>query len=170
MPTCNGNTVEPHIHNFQSRYAAILNYRRLKPVRPSQYAEQEKMLQDIWRVGGLGDTSGMEHVQSEHVVSERHAEGWKRIGLEVEEAEDEHGLGDFLEVELFRDVGELGLECLVGRDLSGASLTGSTISQCMKTAFKMYVTLSSYVMAHNQLVLEQKARGQERQCPIGKAR
>lgn len=42
----------------------------------------------------------------------RTAEGWNRIGLTVEGQEDD-GEGIFLEAELFRVVGELGLECLV---------------------------------------------------------
>ena len=71
------------------------------------------MLQDIWDLGGLSDTPvGMEHIETDLAIN-RHYSGWKRIGLEVEETLNPDGLGPFLEVELFRDTGELGLDCLV---------------------------------------------------------
>lgn len=69
------------------------------------------MLADIWRLGRLGeDIPGMEVVKRYSGLG-RTAEGWRRIGLVG--VEDNNEEGPFLEVELFRDVGELGLECLV---------------------------------------------------------
>ena len=117
MPTCANNIVEPQILNFQARYAAMLQNRRLTPVRPAQRPNQERMLGDIWALGRLGESSapGMERLSADtNVTVKRSWAGWRRIGLWVN---DESGFGEetdpLLEVELFRDVGELGLECLV---------------------------------------------------------
>lgn len=114
MPTCVNNTVEPQILNFQARYATILNHLRQRSVRPAQHPEQERMLSDIWRAGRLGVSDPDNRRFSEDQgTSERSWEGWRKIGLTVEE-EDGEGEAPFLmEVDLFRDTGELGLECLV---------------------------------------------------------
>lgn len=113
MPTCANNIVEPQILNFQSRYTAILNLKRLTPVRPGRHPEHEKMMGEVWRAGRLGDT----HIEMERLGQLRHEtgrtqEGWRKLGLAVED-QDEDGVGPFLEVDLFRDTGELGLDCLV---------------------------------------------------------
>ena len=119
IPTSSNNIVEPQILNFQARYAAVLQHRRHRPVRPALYPEQEKMLSDIWRVARLGevDKAGQEvmaDVNDDDFGSDRNWAGWKRIGLWVDdEVEDGEARMPFLEVELFRDVGDLGLDCLV---------------------------------------------------------
>ena len=64
---------------------------------------------------------------------------WRRIGLWVDEGTE---LGDetdpLLEVELFRDVGELGLECLVREKRMRVMLTScSTGSSCTRTISTM---------------------------------
>jgi engulfment/cell motility protein 1 len=108
------NTVEPQILYFQARYTAILQYHRNKLVRPEQYKAQECMLADIWHVGRLGN---LEALRSDNGMErpsgggERNLEGWSRLGLGLDG--EETGKESHSELELFRDVGELGLECLV---------------------------------------------------------
>jgi engulfment/cell motility protein 1 len=115
IPTSANNILKPHILSFQSRYAAILNHRRLRAVRPDQHAEQNRMIEEIWQQGRLAEVErGMELVQTEPHATARSPEGWRRIGLHVEDGGDEgDGLSMYLETELFKDVGDLGLECLV---------------------------------------------------------
>lgn len=116
MPTCANNIVEPQILNFQSRYAAILNMKRLYPVRPTQHPEHEKMLAEIWRAGRLSDTLvEMERVGHQDEITDRAQEGWRRLGFNVADQE-EGGAGPLLATVLFQDTGELGLECLVGSE------------------------------------------------------
>jgi hypothetical protein len=114
IPISSNNIVEPQILNFQARHAAILQYRRLRPVRPAQNAEQEKMLVDIWAHAHLGDARstgvGGGEVPS-GLGGQRSLDGWRKIGLGYDEAEDQHRFA--METDLFRDTGELGLECLV---------------------------------------------------------
>jgi hypothetical protein len=124
MPTCLNNTVQPQILNFQARYASILNQRRTKHVRPAQNPNQEKMLNEIWHVGRLGEQSrpppGLETIMNAHGHADttgfagRDNMGWRSLGL-VDDVDDSEGdePAYLLEVDLFRDVGELGLECLV---------------------------------------------------------
>ena len=141
MPTCSGNTVEPRILRFQSCYTTILHHRRQKAVRPAHDPDQERMLADIWSAGRLG-ADDREHAQrlSDGHGKERSWEGWKRIGLYVEGGKAEAEPPLIMEVELFRGVGELGLECLVsdrcyvGRSSSCIDSTGS---RCMRTASTM---------------------------------
>ncbi|ORX39155.1 hypothetical protein BD324DRAFT_618673 [Kockovaella imperatae] len=145
MPSCANNIVEPQILNFQARYAGILQFRRHTPVRPAQSATQERMLNEIWTTGQLGQGSGNDAVTvSEAASQNRNWAGWKRIGLWVDE---ESGLGEesdpLLEVELFRDVGDLGLECL-----------------------HFYVTHEDNF---RNIVIEQEVREEARRCPIGRA-
>jgi hypothetical protein len=84
------------------------------------------MLADIWRAGRLGQPVEPGEVTNDRASrwgssnghtavydSERNWQGWKRIGLETENDGDHEGPMPFLEVELFRDVGDLGLDCLV---------------------------------------------------------
>jgi hypothetical protein len=134
MPSCQNNTVSPQILNFQARYAAILNQRRTKHVRPAQDAGQEKMLNEIWHVGRLGEgsrqsgletiTNGGTHADySTNPIAGRDWLGWRRLGLidDIDEGDvDEPAY--LLEVDLFRDVGELGLECLVCHQLTNKYL------------------------------------------------
>ncbi|RSH95186.1 hypothetical protein EHS25_000272 [Saitozyma podzolica] len=144
IPISSNNIVEPQILNFQARHAAILQYRRLRPVRPAQNAEQEKMLVDIWAHAHLGDARsngvGGGEVPS-GLGGQRSLDGWRKIGLGYDEAEDQHRFA--METDLFRDTGELGLECL------------------------------HWFAAHDEdfynLVMEQLARPGERRCPIGRA-
>ena len=156
MPTCAGNVVESQILNFQARYAAILDHRRSKPIRPIIYPEQERMLDDIWQAGYLGEddvlSTGHSHgpqgsrtpkspkspQHSSRGHAERRLEGWRRIGLGLAE---ESGLPITSESDLFRDVGALGLECLV-RTYSPCKLllTGSTGLRYTRRAFTTYVT------------------------------
>jgi engulfment/cell motility protein 1 len=93
------------------------------------------MLNEIWHVGRLGETTrpqpGLETMMNGHdhpdlppnSIAGRDWLGWRRLGLidDVDEGEvDEPAY--LLEVDLFRDVGELGLECLVCRSaLAGYS-------------------------------------------------
>jgi engulfment/cell motility protein 1 len=125
MPSCQNNTVSPQILNFQARYAAVLNQRRTKHVRPAQDAAQEKMLNEIWHVGRLGEESRQSGVETivngnagaqvtTNTIAGRDWLGWRKLGLihDIEEGDvDEPAY--LVEVDLFRDVGELGLECLV---------------------------------------------------------
>lgn len=94
IPTSTNNIISPHILNFQSCLCVILQYKRLRSVRPGQYKEHEKMLKEIWEAGKLGEI-------------DRGMKGWWMIGL-GEEGQDRM-LG---EGAMFTDVGELGLECL----------------------------------------------------------
>ncbi len=128
MPTCSNNVVEPPILKFQLQYTIILHHRRNQAVRPAQHPEQDRMLSDIWNAGRLG-SDGRERVErlSNGHGEERSWEGWRKIGLYVEDEED--GEVPFLmEVELFRDVGELGLECLVNASLRVACLADSRLA------------------------------------------
>jgi engulfment/cell motility protein 1 len=152
MPSCQNNTVSPQILTFQARYAAILNQRRTKHVRPAQDAGQEKMLTEIWHVGRLGEetrqpgletiTNGGTHAeQSTSMIAGRDWLGWRRLGLidDIDEGDvDEPAY--LLEVDLFRDVGELGLECLVSYPVLHASYADkdSIGSPCMKTISMQY--------------------------------
>jgi engulfment/cell motility protein 1 len=96
MHTNSTNAVEPHIFNYQARWTSILQRKRLTSVRPSRNPVHQKMLAEIWEIAGLG--RGI-----------RDLDTWRRLGLgdgsEVDRGEGETGL--------FRDVGELGLQCLV---------------------------------------------------------
>ncbi|WVF65412.1 hypothetical protein IAT40_000139 [Kwoniella sp. CBS 6097] len=143
MPTCANNAVEPQILNFQSRYAVILQHRRLRPVRPATNPYQEKMLRELWDSGRLGidqdDNASDGHSYTHGHGAARHAAGWRKIGLG--DAEEETGI--VTEMDMFRDVGELGLECLHW--------------------FAMHED-SFY-----NLVMEQQARPPERRCSIGRA-
>ena len=98
MPTCTNNIVQPQILAFQARYATVLRHRRLQPVRPAKNPEQESMLRDIW---GIGKLAGEE----DEGRSYRERSGWDRLGWIYDEGS---------EAGLFKDVGQLGLECLVG--------------------------------------------------------
>lgn len=126
MPTCLNTIVKPQILTFQARYAAILNHRRTKIVRPAQDPLQERMMAEIWHVGRLGDglainrDSFVETIDGQDGdmtpkrfsdIAGRSTAGWRKIGL-VGDDEDEAS-AHMAELELFRDVGELGLECLV---------------------------------------------------------
>lgn len=128
MPSCLNNTVQPQILNFQARYASILNHRRTKHVRPTQEPLQEKMLNEIWHVGRLGESSynqqGVETIlPNGHDKNAFHSTGlagrswvgWWKLGLVGDQADETEAeeRAYLLEAELFRDVGELGLECLV---------------------------------------------------------
>ena len=116
MPTSSNNIVEPHILNFQSRFMNILQHHRLRAVRPVQGADQERMLSDIWNAGRL-DTDGgerMERLTDGH-SGHRSWAGWRKIGLHADGEDPEADAPFLMEVDLFRDVGELGLQCLVSR-------------------------------------------------------
>jgi len=83
------------------------------------------MLNEIWHVGRLGEelrqpgletiTNGGNYAEpSTNMIAGRDWLGWRRLGLidDIDEGDvDEPAY--LLEVDLFRDVGELGLECLV---------------------------------------------------------
>jgi hypothetical protein len=136
MPSCLNNTVQPQILNFQARYASIINHRRTKHVRPAQEPHQERMLNEIWHVGRLGEglhAQPIETILPNAAANEAEAStsglagrswvGWWKLGL-ISDSGDEAEVEDrahLLEAELFRDVGELGLECLVSQS---ASLSG----------------------------------------------
>ncbi|WVQ81129.1 hypothetical protein IAT38_003251 [Cryptococcus sp. DSM 104549] len=152
IPISSGDIVEPHILNFQARLATILQHRRLRPVRPTHHRHQDKLLQEIWEAGRLDRPAESEGPEGEKEVlkgyglgmgeveagGQRSMEGWRRIGLgEGEE------IGLVQETDLFRDVGELGLECLH--------------------------SFAIHEERFYSLVMEQEARSPERRCPIGKA-
>ncbi|WRT69192.1 uncharacterized protein IL334_006176 [Kwoniella shivajii] len=148
MPTCANNIVETQILNFQARYGVILQHRRLRPVRPGSNTQQEKLLREVWDLGRLGtdidenttSNSGHAHSHTSRNGAARNAIGWKRIGL-CEDGEEDAGF--LMEMEMFRDVGELGLECLHH--------------------------FASHEESFINLIMEQQARPAERRCPIGKA-
>lgn len=88
-------------------------------------------MSEIWHVGRLGETvsferdSLLETVNGEDgdvtpkrysALAGRSIAGWRKIGL-MTEGDDERDSAQTAELELFRDVGELGLECLVSRCL-----------------------------------------------------
>lgn len=143
--------VEGRILDFQNRYANVLRYHSLRPVRPATNTTHERYLSDIWNAGRLDDeeaTASSINISSTRVSSPdyhhsggpRSWEGWRRMGLSLEFADDSEELN---ETELFRTVGELGLECL------------------------------HYYAMHEEnfhsVVLEQQARPEDRRCPIGRA-
>ncbi|WWC91077.1 uncharacterized protein L201_006018 [Kwoniella dendrophila CBS 6074] len=146
MPTCANNIVEPQILNFQARYGLVLQYSRLKPVRPGSNVLQERMLRELWEYGKLGgheegdDVSSIGHGQIGRTAMARTALGWKKMGL-CQDGEENAGF--LMELEMFRDVGELGLECL--------------------HYFAMHED------SFHNLIMEQQAKPAERRCPIGKA-
>ncbi|WWC72975.1 uncharacterized protein I206_106939 [Kwoniella pini CBS 10737] len=140
MPTSSNNVVEPQILTFQARYGVILQNTRLRPVRPGSTPVQEKMLRELWEYGRLGQPEQPSPGQMRKTGMARTAAGWKRIGL-CQDGEEEAGF--LMELEMFRDVGELGLESL------------------------------HYFATHEDnfynLIMEQQAKPAERRCPIGKA-
>lgn len=62
IPTSTNNIISPHILNFQSCLCVILQYKRLRSVRPGQYKEHEKMLKEIWEAGKLGELAKAEEI------------------------------------------------------------------------------------------------------------
>jgi hypothetical protein len=88
------------------------------------------MMAEIWHVGRLGDKlaldldSVVETIDGPDgdVTPKRYSDiagrstaGWRKIGL-VGEDDDDGESSHMAELELFRDVGELGLECLVSHE------------------------------------------------------
>ncbi|WVQ73600.1 hypothetical protein IAR50_003179 [Cryptococcus sp. DSM 104548] len=151
IPSSSNPILSPHLLNFQSRLAVILQHKRLRSVRPQERPQQEKMLREIWEAGRLGEIvqgEGDEEVEQlreggvglglgeegERVELDRgrRMEGWVAMGGEV--------FGELGEGGMFRDVGELGLECL------------------------------HYFATHEErfynLVLEENAKSPDRRCPI----
>nr|ODO03704.1 hypothetical protein L204_00040 [Cryptococcus depauperatus CBS 7855] len=143
------NVISPHILNFQTRLCLIIQHKRFRSVRPTHHAHQNKMLHEIWEAGRLENLvrGGEKEIINEIPGTtrdlglgevERSLEGWRMIGLGNE------GEGGMIsEGEMFRNVGELGLECL------------------------------HWFAIHEErfynLVIEQHAKSPERRCPIGKA-
>ncbi|ODO09557.1 hypothetical protein I350_03160 [Cryptococcus amylolentus CBS 6273] len=161
-PSSQNPILAPHLLNFQSRLAVILQHKRLRSVRPGERANQEKMLGEIWEAGRLGELEGgggeeMEELKEGGGVrgvggvglgmgmegekvemggmrgkGGRRMEGWVAMGGEV--------FGELGEGGMFRDVGELGLECL------------------------------HYFAMHEErfynLVLEENAKPPSRRCPL----
>ncbi|ALO68970.1 hypothetical protein CNF00450 [Cryptococcus deneoformans JEC21] len=172
IPTSTNNIISPHILDFQSRLCVILQHKRLRSVRPGQYKEHEKMLKDIWEAGKLGELAkkiggeagdgGWEAMSGGQLGMstgaglgaepgtgmgkfglglgeiDRGVKGWWMIGLGEEDQDGVLGEGA-----MFRDVGELGLECLHW--------------------------FATHEERFNNLVMEQQAKPAERRCPIGKA-
>lgn len=149
MPSCQNNTVSPQILNFQARYASVLNQRRTKHVRPAQDSAQERMLNEIWHVGRLGEDHrqpGLETIvsgndaanNSPNTIAGRDLLGWWKLGLidEIDEGHIEEP-AYLQEVNMFRDVGELGLECLVCAFhlSSGSLLTGPALVRYARRQF-----------------------------------
>ncbi|KAK4688356.1 hypothetical protein P7C73_g1754, partial [Tremellales sp. Uapishka_1] len=132
MPTCSNNLLEPQILSFQARYATVLHRLRMTHVRPKQNPADEKMLAEIWAAGKLGEPAA-------RVPNERNREGWKRMGLESGKEEEPPFM---MEVDLFKDVGVLGLQCLHWFAVHEDSFRNN--------------------------ILEQQAKPLERRCPIGK--
>lgn len=90
------------------------------------------MMAEIWHVGRLGDNLALDRDSFVETVSSRDSDvtpkrysdiagrstaGWRKIGLVVDD-DDDGELSHMAELELFRDVGELGLECLVSPGLN----------------------------------------------------
>ncbi|KAK6906154.1 hypothetical protein I203_100138 [Kwoniella mangroviensis CBS 8507] len=141
MPTSQNNVVEPQILNFQARYGVILQNTRLRPVRPGTNPHQEKMLRESWEYGRLAQEQDLATSNGHRKTGmARTAAGWQKIGLCLD-GEDEAGF--MMEMEMFRDVGELGLECLH--------------------------YFATHEESFHNLVMEQQAKTPERRCPIGKA-
>jgi len=137
MPTCASNIVEPHILTFQRRYTDVLNYRKHLVVNPDRYPEQERMLAEVWQLGRLGsDASDMKAAAQHEITQRRHPGGWRRIGLDVTQSEEAES--ESAEREMFKDVEELGLECLVS-DVRRKwdKLTASTGLSLAKKRFAM---------------------------------
>ncbi|ODN81097.1 hypothetical protein L202_03192 [Cryptococcus amylolentus CBS 6039] len=161
-PSSQNPILAPHLLNFQSRLAVILQHKRLRSVRPGERANQEKMLGEIWEAGRLGELEGGGGEEIEELKEGggvggvggvglgmgmegekvemggmrgkggRRMEGWVAMGGEV--------FGELGEGGMFRDVGELGLECL------------------------------HYFATHEErfynLVLEENAKPPSRRCPL----
>lgn len=148
MSTSTNNIVEPRILDFQSRFANVLRYHSLRPVRPQTNPIHERYLREIWHAGRLdeedtGDITSPRPSMAEYPTSSnvpRTWEGWKRMGLSLDFIDNTDPL---VETELFRSVGELGLQCL------------------------------HYYATHEEnfhsIVLEQQARPVDRRCPIGRS-
>ncbi|KAL7421273.1 hypothetical protein Q5752_004158 [Cryptotrichosporon argae] len=148
MPNCANNIVEARILDFQSRYATILRQRALRPVRPTHNVYHDRLLSEIWVAGKLEPydprdgsvRKSAQTVQSHEVGGMRSWAGWAKAGLMPEQPVD---LLNLVEAELFRPIGELGLECF------------------------------HYFAMHEEMfysvVLEQQARLPERRCPLGRA-
>lgn len=71
------------------------------------------MLGEIWSAARLGNEK--EHVErlSDGHGGERSWEGWRKIGLYREAGDADREASVLMEVDLFQEVGQLGLECLV---------------------------------------------------------
>jgi hypothetical protein len=116
IPTCHNNQVEPRILDFQTRYANVLRYHALRPVRPQTNPTHERFLDEIWHTGRLDIeessilSSPRPSMQDYQSTGNRTWEGWRRMGLAIDYVDATDPLS---ETELFRSVGELGLECLV---------------------------------------------------------
>jgi hypothetical protein len=147
MSTSANNIVEPRILDFQTRYANVLRYHSLRPVRPQTNPTHDRYLREIWMAGRLdeeetGDMTSPRPSIAEYQASNipRTWEGWRRMGLSIDFVDNTDTL---VETELFRSVGELGLQCL------------------------------HYYATHEEnfhsIVLEQQARPVDRRCPIGRA-
>lgn len=148
MATSSNNIVEPRILEFQTRYANVLKYHSLRPVKPQTNPVHERQLAEIWAAGrldaeegsNLGVSSPRPSMADYQPSGPRTWEGWRRMGLAMDFVDDSDTL---VETELFRNVGELGLECL-----------------------------HHYAMHEDNfhsVVLEQQARPAERRCPLGRA-
>ena len=116
IPTSHGNPVEPRILDFQTRYANVLRYHSLRPVRPQSNPTHERFLDEIWRAGRLdveetgSVSSPRPSMQDYQSTGLRTWEGWRKMGLAIDYVDATDPLS---ETDLFRNVGELGLECLV---------------------------------------------------------
>ncbi|GMK55300.1 hypothetical protein CspeluHIS016_0203560 [Cutaneotrichosporon spelunceum] len=147
MSTSANNIVEPRILDFQTRYANVLRYHSLRPVRPQTNPTHERYLREIWMAGRLdeedaGDMASPRPSMADYQASNipRTWEGWRRVGLSIDFVDNTDAL---VETELFRSVGELGLNCL------------------------HYYTM--HEESFRSIVLEQQARPVDRRCPIGRA-
>lgn len=147
IPSSQNNPVETRIFDFQTRYANVLRYHSLRPVKPQNNPTHERYLDDVWQTGRLDSEDGGGHrasprpsMQDYQSSGQRTWDGWRRMGLSIDYVEASDPLN---ETELFRSIGELGLECL------------------------------HYYAVHednfHSVVLEQLARPADRRCPIGKA-
>jgi hypothetical protein len=150
IPSSHNNPVEPRILDFQTRYANVLRYHSLRPVRPQTNPTHDRYLEEIWHAGRLDQeethslASPRPSMQDYHSMrsagGQRTWEGWRRMGLSIDYVDATDPLS---ETELFRSVGELGLECL-----------------------HYYATHEDNF---HSVVMEQLARPTDRSCPIGRA-
>lgn len=166
IPSSHNNPVEPRILDFQTRYANVLRYHCLRPVRPQTNPMHERFLDEIWHAGRLDLEEGSNvssprvSMQDYESTSSRTWDGWRRMGLAIDYVDATDPLS---ETELFRSVGELGLECLVGLNLVCANPFSITM-QLTKTASTVSCSSNLLAQLTDDVPSEEPAQSVSKLC------